>query len=105
MNLFATKEDFKKDRIITMKYLNRRIGDFLKELHLTEGKGIGIPKIRRAMRNNGSDEPIFETDDARSYFVTILKARIDETVSTDRLRPISGRLATDCDRLRTINKR
>ena len=27
-----TKEDFKKDRIITMKYLNRRIGDFLKEL-------------------------------------------------------------------------
>ncbi|MBD3843465.1 MAG: hypothetical protein IE909_16600 [Campylobacterales bacterium] len=80
-----TKEDFKKDRIVTMKYLNRRIGDFLKELHLTEGKGTGIPKIRRAMRNNGSDEPIFETDDARSYFVTILKARIDETVSTDRL--------------------
>jgi ATP-dependent DNA helicase RecG len=96
-----TKEDFKKDRIITMKYLNRLIGDFLKELHLTEGKGTGIPKIRRAMRNNGSDEPIFETDDARSYFLTILKARIDETV-IDRFRPIMddyGRLTDDYGRL------
>lgn len=27
------------------------------------------------MKTNGSDEPIFETDDARTYFVTILKAR------------------------------
>ena len=75
-----TKDDFKKDRIITMKYLNRRIGDFLKELHLTEGKGTGIPKIKRAMKNNGSDEPIFETDEARTYFVTILKVRKGETL-------------------------
>ena len=49
------QEDFKKERIVTMKYLNRRIGDFLRELHLTEGKGTGIPKIKRAMKNNGSD--------------------------------------------------
>jgi len=69
------QNDFKKDRITTMKYLNRRIGDFLKELHLTEGKGTGIPKIKRAMRNNGSKEPIFETDDARSYFVVTLQAQ------------------------------
>jgi len=95
-----TKDDFTKDRVITMKYLNRRIGDFLKELHLTEGKGTGIPKIRRAMRNNGSQEPIFETDDARSYFVTLLKARkieIENSV-TDRFRPIP----TDSDRLQII---
>ena len=70
-----TKDDFKKERIISRKYLNRRIGDFLKELHLTEGKGTGIPKIRRAMKNNESDEPIFETDDERSYFLTVLKAK------------------------------
>ena len=53
------------------------------------------------MRNNGSDEPIFETDDARSYFLTILKARIDETV-IDRFRPIMddyGRLTDDYGRL------
>jgi len=71
-----TPEDFKKERIVTMKYLNRRIGDFLKELHLTEGKGTGIPKIRRAMKNNESDEPVFETDNERSYFLTILSKRI-----------------------------
>ncbi len=65
-------DDFKKERIITRRYLNRRIGDLLRELHLTEGKATGIPKIRRAMRNNGSDEPVFETDDDRSYFLTTL---------------------------------
>jgi ATP-dependent DNA helicase RecG len=98
-----TKDDFKKDRIITMKYLNRRIGDFLKELHLTEGKGTGIPKIKRAMKNNGSDEPIFETDESRTYFVTILKAKLEESnSSSDRLRPIAtdyGRLADNYGRL------
>ena len=70
-----TPADFRKERIVSRKYLNRRIGDFLRELHLTEGKGTGIPKIRRAMKNNGSDEPVFETDDARSYFLTILPKR------------------------------
>ena len=105
-----TKEDFKKDRIITMKYLNRRIGDFLKELHLTEGKGTGIPKIKRAMKNNGSDEPIFETDDARTYFVTILKARKieKETLSNGQLLSIEsdyGRLADNYGRLNLEEKK
>ncbi len=70
-----SQDDFKKERIISRRYLNRRIGDFLRELHLTEGKGTGIPKIRRAMRNNGSQKPVFETDDDRSYFLTILPKR------------------------------
>ena len=30
------------------KYRNRRIGDFLKELKLNEGRNTGIPKIKRA---------------------------------------------------------
>jgi len=94
------QNDFKKDRIITMRYLNRRIGDFLKELHLTEGKGTGIPKIKRAMGNNESKEPIFEMDDERSYFLTVLEVKNIENknMMTEQLRPI----ATDCDRLRTI---
>jgi len=88
-----TQEDFKKERIVTMKYLNRRIGDFLRELHLTEGKGTGIPKIRRAMRNNESDEPVFETDDARSYFLTALPVRpfsVTVTPETIIIPPVSG---------------
>lgn len=65
-------ESFKKPRVIARDYRNRRIGDFLKELHLTEGKGTGIPKIRRAMERNGSPNPIFETDADRTYFLSIL---------------------------------
>jgi len=46
---------------------NRRIGQFLKELHLTEGRGTGIPKILCAMLDNGSppaefDGPMPQTD-------------------------------------------
>ena len=54
------------------KYRNRRIGDFLKELKLTEGRNTGIPKIKRALKNNGSPDPIFETDEDRTYFITTI---------------------------------
>jgi len=57
-------------KISCRRYRNSRIGDFFKELHLTEGKNTGIPKIRKALKNNGSPEARFETDDERSYFIT-----------------------------------
>lgn len=53
-------------------YRNRRMGDFLKELKLTEGRGTGFPKIRKAMARNGSPAPIFETDADSHYFLTVL---------------------------------
>lgn len=53
---------------------NRRIGEFLKELNLAEGRGTGIPKIRRKMSENGSPEPKFEFDSERTYFRVILPA-------------------------------
>lgn len=53
---------------------NRRIGEFLKELDLAEGRGTGIPKIRRKMKENGSPEPKFEFDTGRTYFRVILPA-------------------------------
>jgi ATP-dependent DNA helicase RecG len=59
-------------KIVARKYRNRRIGDFLKELHLTEGRGTGIPKIIRAMERNGSPAPTFDTDDELSYFLVTL---------------------------------
>jgi len=62
----------KKEKIIARDYRNRRIGDFLKELHLTEGRATGIPKIRIAMKKNGSPEPVFETDEDKTYFLTRL---------------------------------
>ncbi len=51
---------------------NRRIGDFLKELRLAEGRGTGIPKIKREMQKNGSPEAIFDFDEQRTYFRVIL---------------------------------
>ncbi len=59
-------------RVVARKYRNRRIGDFLKELHLTEGRGTGFPKIRKALKENGSSEPFFKTDDGRIYFTAVL---------------------------------
>jgi ATP-dependent DNA helicase RecG len=53
---------------------NRRIGEFLKELKLAEGRGTGIPKLRRVMEQNGSAPPRFDFDEARSYFRTTLPA-------------------------------
>lgn len=47
---------------------NRRIGELLKELRLAEGRGTGIPKVRRTMEQNGSPPPRFDFDEARSYF-------------------------------------
>jgi ATP-dependent DNA helicase RecG len=53
---------------VTRRYRNRRIGEFPKELNLTEGRGAGIPKLLRAIQKNGSPLPVFETDDDRTYF-------------------------------------
>jgi len=48
---------------------NRRIGEFLKELDLTEGRSTGIPKILKVMKENGSPPPEFETDEDRTSFL------------------------------------
>lgn len=53
---------------------NRRIGEMLKELRLAEQRGTGIPKVHRAMRENGSPQPRFAFDDARTYFQVTLPA-------------------------------
>jgi ATP-dependent DNA helicase RecG len=53
---------------------NRRIGEFLKELRLAESRGTGLPKIFSAMDQNGSPEPRFDFDEARSYFRVVLPA-------------------------------
>jgi ATP-dependent DNA helicase RecG len=65
-------DDMRKGIIRNPRYRNRRIGDFLKELDMTEGRGTGIPIIRKEMKNNGSPEPIFETGDDYNYFITTL---------------------------------
>ena len=53
---------------------NRRIGEFLKELDLAEGRFTGLPQIYDSMRQNGSPVPRFDFDAARSYFRVTLPA-------------------------------
>jgi ATP-dependent DNA helicase RecG len=62
-------EDLQAGRAVSRRYRNRRIGEFLKELDLTEGRSTGIPKILRVMKTNGSPAPVFDTDEDRSYFL------------------------------------
>ena len=57
--------DFAAGRAVSRRYRNRPIGEFLKELDLTEGRSTGVPKILKAMAVNGSPAPLFETDDDR----------------------------------------
>ena len=65
-------DDFKKGQAVSRRYRNRRIGEFLKELDLAEARSTGVPKIFRAMRQNGSPDPIFESDDDRTWFLVRL---------------------------------
>lgn len=59
------------------RYRNRRLGDFLKELDLTEGRATGIPTIQKKLRENGSPKATIETDESRSYFLIDIPARRD----------------------------
>lgn len=65
-------EDLVAGHLVARRGRNRRIGEFLKELDLTEGRGTGIPKVQNAMRDNGSPEPVFQTNEHRDYFTAIL---------------------------------
>lgn len=67
-----TDEDIKNYQMRTKRYRNRRIGDFLKELHLVEGRNTGIPTALKAIKENGSPLPLLLTDVDRSYFSVII---------------------------------
>ena len=56
-------------RVHARRYRNPRLGEFLKELHLTEGRGTGFPTIHEELRKNGSPDSIIEADDDHTYFI------------------------------------
>lgn len=65
-------EDIKNYTMRARRYRNRRIGDFLKELHLIEGRNTGIPTALRAIKANGSPLPKLITDKERTFFSVII---------------------------------
>ncbi len=68
----VTREGLKRYKVSNRCYRNRRIGDILKELYLTKGRNTEFGKILRALFENGSSNPEFETDDDHSYFISRL---------------------------------
>ncbi len=87
--------DLRAGKAVSRRYRNRRIGDFLKELDLTEGRSTGISKVLKVMKENGSPPPEFDTDDDRSYFLIRLpahpKAEWNQSTSTDTKGITSGK--------------
>ncbi len=71
-DISITDEDLANRVLISSRYRNRRIGDFLKELKMVEGRNTGVPLIINAMKQNGSGLPDFRTDERRSYFRVVL---------------------------------
>lgn len=67
-----TDEDIRQHRFRARVYRNRRIGDFLKELRLVEGRNTGYPAVFAALAANGSPEPAFEMDEARGFLSVTL---------------------------------
>ena len=94
----VTQEGLKNYRVSNRRYRNRRIRDFLKELRLTEGRNTGFKKIVNALEANGSPKPEFETDEARSYFISRLfvhEGFLEETDKAERERPESIRISSN----------
>jgi len=54
--------------LVSKRYRNRRLGEYLKELDMTEGRSTGIPTIQNELKKNGSPRAIVVTDDDRTFF-------------------------------------
>lgn len=67
-----SRDDIENKQFRARSYRNRRIGDFLKELRLIEGRNTGFPTAYRALAENGSGELSFDTDDIRGYLSVII---------------------------------
>ena len=70
------------------RYRNRRLGEFLKELDLTEGRATGIPTIQDELKANGSTKATIETDEERTYFLIDIPCHpgfMKETLSVEQI--------------------
>ena len=65
-------EAIQRQEIRARSYRNRRIGDFLKELHLIEGRNTGFPNAKKALEGNGSGPLQFDMDPDRSYLAVTI---------------------------------
>lgn len=65
-------DELTKGQTHPRRYRNRRIGEFLKDLDLTDGMATGIPTIQGKLKFNGSPQAEFKTDDDRTFFMVTI---------------------------------
>lgn len=70
---YIDMEKFAAGKIRAKRYRNPKIGEFFKEIDLSEKKSTGISKILRELQRNGSPLPEFETDTDRTYMITTIR--------------------------------
>lgn len=95
-----TDADLAACRMIGLHYRNRRIGDFLKELNLVEGRNTGVPVIVNVMRENGSPMPIFSSPENRDWLSVTLPVNphfceMTSEMTSEMEDPISQRIASE----------
>ncbi len=77
-------DDISKLNMTSQFCRNRRLGDFFKELHLTEGRNTGMKKIKDSLIRNGSEMPVYETDEKRRFLRVTIPVHESFRVSDDR---------------------
>lgn len=70
---YIDMEKFAAGKVRARRYRNPKIGEFFKEIDLSEKKSTGISKILRELERNGSPLPEFETDVGRTYMITTIR--------------------------------
>lgn len=70
---YIDMEKFVVGKVRARRYRNPKIGEFFKEIDLSEKKSTGISKILRELERNGSPLPEFETDEDRTYMISTMK--------------------------------
>lgn len=78
---YIDMEKFAAGKVRARRYRNPKIGEFFKEIDLSEKKSTGISKILRELKRNGSPLPEFETDADRTYLIASI--RIHERFETE----------------------
>lgn len=95
----------KGERFKSKMYRNRRLGEFLKELDLTEGRSTGIPTIQEGLAKNGSPRAIFETDEDRKVLWVTIPIQPDYYKSLDSLDSLDSSDSSDSsDTTQTLSR-
>ena len=94
---YINMKDFANGRARSRKYRNRRIGEFFKELDLSEKQSTGIFKILKALRENGLPLPEFKVDENRTFMEITIRVRDEE--SADKMTQSADKTTKSADKI------